>query len=100
MPPITLPRFSLGKLVATPAALETLQRFNVTAEKFLRRHLIGDWSEMSEFDQEQNEDALRLIDGLPNGRVFSSYKLNDTEDIWIITEHDRSSTCILLPSEY
>lgn len=34
-------------------------------------------------------------------RVVSSYPVGDRgERIWIITEADRSSTCILLPEEY
>jgi hypothetical protein len=33
-------------------------------------------------------------------RILSAYHLKDGTKIWIITEADRSSTCILLPSEY
>ena len=33
-------------------------------------------------------------------RILSAYRLTDGTRIWIITEADRSSTCILLPSEY
>jgi hypothetical protein len=33
-------------------------------------------------------------------RILSSYRLSDNTRIWIITEADRSSTCILLPEEY
>ncbi|CAN5644679.1 hypothetical protein BH20ACT11_BH20ACT11_12230 [soil metagenome] len=34
-------------------------------------------------------------------RIVSSYPLGDTSTkVWIITEADRSSTCILLPEEY
>jgi len=32
---------------------------------------------------------------------MSSYKLNERGDkLWVITEADRSSTCLLLPDEY
>jgi hypothetical protein len=33
-------------------------------------------------------------------RVLSAYTLRTGEEIWIVTEADRSSTTILLPSEY
>jgi hypothetical protein len=31
---------------------------------------------------------------------LSAYALSDGARIWVITEADRSSTCILLPEEY
>ena len=34
------------------------------------------------------------------GRLLSSYPLNGSERLWIITEWDRSVTTLLLPSEY
>ena len=46
-------------------------------------------------DKQTNEDALN--DG---GRIFSAYHLSHCEKAWGITEADRSSTCVLLPSEY
>jgi len=33
-------------------------------------------------------------------RLMSSYRVNETETHWIITEADRSATTLLLPSEY
>jgi hypothetical protein len=34
-------------------------------------------------------------------RILSSYPVEDDgERVWIITEADRSSTCVLLPEEY
>jgi len=33
-------------------------------------------------------------------RLLSAYRLRDGSKVWIITEADRSSTCILLPEEY
>lgn len=33
-------------------------------------------------------------------RLLSAYTLPTSHRIWIITEADRSSTCILLPEEY
>jgi hypothetical protein len=87
--------FSPGAIVATPAALEALEEAKENASVYLHRHLSGDWGEIDEFDKQQNEDALS--DG---SRVFSAYVLGNGTRIWIITEADRSSTCLLLPSDY
>jgi hypothetical protein len=39
-------------------------------------------------------------DGEQQARVLSSYPTAFGEKLWVITEADRSSTCILLPDEY
>jgi hypothetical protein len=36
-------RFALGRVVATPGALEALQEAGQGAMEFLRRHALGDW---------------------------------------------------------
>jgi len=46
-------------------------------------------------DVEANQAALRC-----ETRLFSSYRIGDQAKLWIITEADRSSTTLLLPSEY
>lgn len=86
--------FSLGQIVATPAALNLLETHNKTPAEFLRRHHSGDWGDLCEEDRETNEVAVKHGD-----RIFSAYTIDDAK-IWIITEADRSSTCILLPEEY
>ncbi len=92
-PPASSSRFSLGTVVATPGVLETIPRRELLDA--LRRHAQGDWGEVDEHDRRQNEQALR--EGL---RLFSVYRRSDGEKFWVITEADRSSTTILLPSEY
>lgn len=90
------PRFSLGQIVSTPGALEALECNQQTPENFLPRHLALDQGDLSDEDHQSNEAAIE--DG---ERIFSSYLLRDGKTkIWIITEADRSSTCILLPDEY
>jgi hypothetical protein len=90
-----IPRFSLGSIVATPGALAALDRAGDTATAFLRRHVSGDWGEVDSEDRAENE---RSVDsGL---RLLSAYALSDGTRIWVITEADRSSTCVLLPKEY
>jgi hypothetical protein len=88
-------KFPLGQTVSTPGALETLQEAGQSPADFLNRHSSGDWGELSENDKQANEDALKYGD-----RIFSSYRTTNGTKIWVITEADRSSTCVLLPEEY
>jgi hypothetical protein len=87
--------FPLGRLIATPGALQALEASAESTLTYLTRHLHGDWGYLEEEDCKANERALTYGD-----RLFSSYKLQDGSKLWIITEADRSSTTILLPSEY
>lgn len=89
-------RFPLGALVATPGALDLLGELEVSPSALLERHVAGDWGSVPEEDARENEY------GLKHGfRVISSYPVGeDGAKVWIITEADRSSTCLLLPSEY
>ncbi len=88
-----IPRFEIGELVATPGALSVL-----TPEErltLLSRHLAGDWGGVPP------EDALENEFSVEHGfRIVSSYEVASGATVWIITEADRSSTCVLLPSEY
>ena len=78
----------------TPGALELVGHEGCLL--LLRRHAGGDWGELDGHDRRANERALR--DG---ARLLSSYPVGEAgEKVWIITEADRSSTCLLLPSEY
>lgn len=91
-------RFPLGACVATLGAIRALSeiggdwRFN--AAPLLARHQDGDWGDVSPEDARENELSVR--EGF---RVVSSYEVGG-ERLWIITEADRSSTCLLLPEEY
>jgi len=88
--------FKLGQVVATPGALWAIEENNVDSWGLLLRHANGDWGCVPEEDQRENRLSVE------NGyRVMSSYPLNERGDkLWIITEADRSSTCLLLPEEY
>jgi hypothetical protein len=86
--------FELGRTVQTPAAKDELGRLNYSPLDLLRKHMSGDWAEMDEEDQQSNRDAITA-----GSRIFSAYTIQDTK-FWVITEADRSSTTILLPSEY
>lgn len=88
-------KFESGQIVFTPGTMDLLaQGYNLMRP--LARHMTGDWGDLSDHDKRENELALER----GNLRIFSAYQLDDRTKIWIITEADRSSTCVLLPSEY
>jgi len=58
-------------------------------------HVVGEWGDLQPEDIRANERALK--DG---SRLLNAYHLRDGTKIWIWTEADRSSTCVMLPSEY
>ncbi|WP_175948153.1 hypothetical protein [Burkholderia pyrrocinia] len=89
------PRFKLGRIFATPAALEVIAAAHVSIIDLLIRHVRGDWGDLSESDRQQNE--LSVEAGL---RLLSSYILPGGQTVWVITEWDRSSTTFLLPGDY
>jgi hypothetical protein len=89
------PLFTLGRVVATPGALEALQDAHQAAQEFLSRHLRGDWGDLTEEDQKENDfSVFRSL------RLLSAYHLSTGVTLWIISEADRSATTLLLPSEY
>lgn len=94
-----LKRFPLGQCVATPGALDALETNRTFPIALLMRHQAGDWGELSAHDRAANEAAIHPDPELC-ARILSAYRLGDGTKLWIITEADRSSTCILLPSEY
>lgn len=89
------PKFPLGQVVATPGALEALEESAQSPLDFLHRHVAGDWGLVDKDDQAANDVALQ-----EGSRILSAYKTLKGVKIWVITEADRSSTCILLPEEY
>jgi hypothetical protein len=95
------PKFKLGSIVATPGALEAMTRAGESYLPYIGRHLRGDWGDLAPGDAALNNAAIgHEGDSDRQGRLLSSYETASGKRIWIITEHDRSITTILLPSEY
>lgn len=88
-------RVPLGRVVGTPAALDALAQSGDSAAALVRRHVTGDFGTVDKEDWQANDAAIANGD-----RVFSAYLLKDQTKIWVITEADRSSTCVLLPEDY
>jgi hypothetical protein len=89
------PLFSLGQIVATPGALEALASSGQSPADFLKRHVGGDWGDVCSEDAKLNDDAVNIGE-----RLLSSFCTKQGVKLWVITEADRSSTCLLLPEEY
>jgi hypothetical protein len=88
-------KLELGAVFVTPKATRALHEASQSPDEFLARHESGDWGEVGSMDAKENE--LSFIKGY---RVFSIYKLSTGEEIWVITQPDRSATTVLLPEEY
>lgn len=96
---ITKPEFELGTVVMTASAMHAVPPH--IALPCLAKHARADWGDgLCAADRKMNDEAL-----LNGERLLSSYLIPATEchgedKLWIITEHDRSVTTLLLPSDY
>jgi hypothetical protein len=88
-------RFELGKLVATPGALEALEDSGQSPSEFIARHARGDWGDLCEEDIQENNFSVDK-----HLRILSAYNSKKGVRLYVITESDRSVTTILLPSDY
>lgn len=91
---IPSPRFSLGRIVATPGALQVMRESQIEPSMLLDRHICGDWGDVPAEDARENDLSVR--EGF---RILSSYGVGDAR-LWVITEADRSATTILRPEDY
>jgi hypothetical protein len=90
------PLFPLGQLVCTSDPMNLMTRTGTSVFSLLRRHSRGDWGEVCESDKQANDLAVT------NGtRILSPYALGaEQENLWLITEADRSATTAPTPNEY
>ena len=86
--------FPLGRVVATPGALNALVAAGQDPADLLDRHRSGDWGNVPPEDAKENRRSIEH-----GWRILSSYPIGPSR-IWVITEADRSSTCFLLPEDY
>ncbi len=89
-------RFSPGQTVMICGIDALVQQGRLNPVPYLHRHLNGDWGDLDGYDKRQNDAALAS----GKDRLFSSYQVAPSLQLWIITEWDRSVTTLLLPSEY
>ena len=92
---VSLPiaRFRLGRIVATPNALEHLTQEDIL--RGIQRHQAGDWGDVDEHDWQANDRSLTR-----GTRLVSVYHSKQGTKFWLITEADRRLTTVLLPEDY
>jgi hypothetical protein len=88
-------RFHLGRIYATPGAIDALEGAAQSAQEFINRHARLEQGELC--DDDYRENLFGVDKPL---RIFSAFKTAQGVKLWVITEADRSATTLLLPSEY
>jgi hypothetical protein len=87
--------FRLGTIAITPAASGALEALGAEPGTYLAGHQEGDWGQVDETAQQDNDFALQH-----NQVICSTYKLSDGTELLVITLGDRSSTRVFLAAEY
>lgn len=87
-------KFELGRVVITRPALDYAEHHEVDVLNLVVRHHCGDWGDLGAHDKALNEAAI-----VHGGRIFSAYDVQD-ERWYVVTEADRSSTCVMLATDY
>src|ERR1700694_4634105 len=77
--------FALGRLFATPGALQAMMSAGADLLTNLARHARGDWGEVGKEDWKANDAAL-----LGGTRLLSAYRLCGGPCIWVLTGGGRS----------
>lgn len=88
----------LGQVVVTRGVMDAINNdaeFAAFVTESFGKYLYGDWGDMCNEDKKMNDAAVNGLDD----RVVARYN-HHTEDIYIITEWDRSATTILFCNEY
>jgi len=86
--------FPLGQVVVTRNCLNYAQEHGVNLTELVERHVSGDDGDLCKADQALNDLAIQT-----DGRIFSSYTINQTK-FYVITEWDRSYTTVMLAEDY
>ena len=89
----TVAKFRLGHIVVAPNALESITQDDILTG--ISRHQSGDWGDVTAEDRRANDLAL-----VQRTRILSVYHAANGTQFWLITEADRSSSCVLLPEDY
>lgn len=94
------PLFGLGRLLATPAALDVLTKAQCHPAELLQRHQCGDWGELCMSDARSNLEAL-----VSGARLLAVYRVAGAIRLYAITEAvadsgRRECTTFLLAAEY
>ena len=72
--------FELGRVVATPAALERAEEHGINLVALVFRHRSGDWGDTCAQDKRTNDQVVKN-----GGRVLSVYG-EGAAKLWVITD--------------
>lgn len=86
--------FPLGFCVITPDCYDLLFKHKKEPEEYFKRHIQHDWGDATEEMKALNDYAVNN-----DHRIFSVYRLGN-EEMFLITNADRSGSTLLLASEY
>jgi hypothetical protein len=88
------PLFQIGTALVSAGAINFLIEHGISAYRLVYRHQSGDYGDLDAGDLHEN--AVAIASGL---RILSAYQIAG-ERLLVITEADRSTTTVLLSSEY
>ena len=109
--PVSDVLFQPGRVVASPAALDLLNRGGIDPAKLIDRHVCGDFGGVGQMgpnclkDDGSHEhsdglalNSLAVVSG--DERILSVYQVTGDDRVYVETSADRSCTTIYLPEEY
>jgi len=86
--------FKLGQVVITRNAMSVCKDHEIDPIEMIARHSQGDWGQLDKQDKQANYDAIKH-----GNRILSKYVYSG-QSFYVITEHDRSYTTVMLCEDY
>jgi hypothetical protein len=87
------PLFEAGTLLVSPGVLDSA----IDYRSYLRRHLLGDWGDVCQYDKQENRRAVEI-----NDAVLSQYAVampNGSALLCVMTEAGRTHTVVFFLNE-
>lgn len=85
--------FEIGQIVMTKNVLQAVDITHLN--RGLIRHIAGDWGDVCPIDADANELAL-----VAGSRLISVYQDDNGVEFRIVTDADRNTTTVLLPTDF
>ena len=87
------PLFQPGTLLVSPGVLDSA----IDYRRYLRRHLLGDWGDVCQYDKQENRRAVET-----NDAVLSQYSVElpgGSDLLCVMTESGRTHTVVFFLDE-